>query len=608
MVRFHFDRRSFTIVVIEQDNHILLDFDISKISIESQKNQKILEKYIARSFNQLILDVEWSLGNIKNSMDSEAYEYGGGIWYKMEVKDIFWNQKRIRYILRAAQLKKKKCKDSDIFEEKTQNVKNGSKILKFDLSEESIQVKSTLRKNSQKVLKIRKCDIRHYNRWFTDRIKNYLKNINSEVAFLFKPFNAFSRMNLLFGLNKNYLIEQRHEKNSKNIIAKSILNKMRKNFSKKVREWMLLHQDLINILLIILNDIIHIIDDYEKILNPLPKPHYQTYNYHPNFNRDYFSEIQIPRQAYLLGFLFADGYITLEHKSSGDYFRIGLGLSKKEEMFLISFCESIGLNPEYIKTSNDFCSYTGEYTPIIRIRWGDQKMAKDLINLGMNYEFNEEKGRRVKKPTLPLLGNETLMLCFLLGFYDGDGSLGFTKFRKKSRVNPTIISSNNVFLFEIKKYYNIKHNINSYSYEKYDFKKEQIVETAGFRLFLGIDLFRKMLVSYPDSFERKRVSISFLDEQSISAQRLFLGKVLKKGEIEQISQFLSANRIGNLLGIDHRTIISFAREEYGINFKATGYYTSINNSLRWHGTNSPYYNSMTKWINYLNAKNKFPKD
>jgi hypothetical protein len=123
MVNFYFDRRNFTVDVIEQDNFMELDFNVSQI-FESKKNKPILEKYVARSFDQLIQDVKWSLKNIKKCMASEAYEYGGGIWYKLEVEEISWKQKRIRYILKAAQLKKKKCKVSDNFKEESQKFKN----------------------------------------------------------------------------------------------------------------------------------------------------------------------------------------------------------------------------------------------------------------------------------------------------------------------------------------------------------------------------------------------------------------------------------------------------------------------------------------------------
>ncbi|TFG24145.1 MAG: hypothetical protein EU533_02460, partial [Promethearchaeota archaeon] len=123
MVRFHFDRSDFTVEVIEQDDHFLLDFDTS-YTFESNKNRKILEKYKARSFDELILDVEWSLNNIKNSMESEAYNYGGGIFYKFEVEEISWNQKRIRYILKAAQLKKNESIEVNKFKEESQKVKN----------------------------------------------------------------------------------------------------------------------------------------------------------------------------------------------------------------------------------------------------------------------------------------------------------------------------------------------------------------------------------------------------------------------------------------------------------------------------------------------------
>lgn len=109
MVDFKFDRKNFTIKVIEQDSHILLDFDCSEYDANPHVtwSQKRLKKYISRSLNQLILDIEWSLENLKASMNSKAYAYGGGIRYKMEVERIFWHRKRIIYLLKAVQIKKK---------------------------------------------------------------------------------------------------------------------------------------------------------------------------------------------------------------------------------------------------------------------------------------------------------------------------------------------------------------------------------------------------------------------------------------------------------------------------------------------------------------------
>ena len=459
--------------------------------------------------------------------------------------------------------------------------------------------------HSPKVLIIKKEEILHYNKWLTDQIQKYLKKLDSKLEDLFTPYISFKNMGLLFGLTQNYLREQRYTKNSKNIISKSVLEEMKVSLSQKINDFIIKNPSLREILEHVNLDLLQIIENYENVLKPLPKPHYQMFKHHPEFNRNYFAEIITPEQAYWLGFLFADGYIALEHKKSGDYFRMGIGLSEKEKDLLNKFCKAIGLNPKFISTSMEYCSYTDKRTPIVRIRWGDQQMAMNLMDLGLNYEFNKMKGRRAKIPKLPLLKNKKLMLSFLLGYYDGDGSLGLTTFRNLPRVLPSIISSDYTFLLEIKVYFNIKYKIYNHSYEKYDFKQKKVVKTEGYKLLLGIDLFREMLISFRDSLKRKRVSIDFLDNQSTTSQRLWLRKILRKDKLEQMAQFLSAHKIGKLLGIDHRTLISFADEDYGFKFESGGYYASINNSIRWHGNDSPYYENMVKWKNYLKKLGKF---
>jgi hypothetical protein len=80
-----------------------------------------------------------------------------------------------------------------------------------------------------------------------------------------------------------------------------------------------------------------------------------------------------------------------------------------------------------------------------------------------------------------------------------------------------------------------------------------------------------------------------------------------KDDLMKMSKFLSAHKIGKLLNLNHITIMSFAREEFNIKFKSGGYYTTINNSIRWHGKESPYYKSISMWEAFLIKLGKFSK-
>ncbi len=449
--------------------------------------------------------------------------------------------------------------------------------------------------------------ISHYNQWLTDNIQNHIKNLDERIKFLFQPFESFSSMSCLFGLNGNYLREQRYSKNSENIIAVSKLKKMRDGFKKRISEWIELYPQFTQLLINAENDIINLIDEYKDKFRPLPSPYYQMYRHHPDFNRHYFAEILNLEQAYWLGFLLADGYIGLEHKTSGDYYRMGIGISEKDKSLLIDFCSAVGLNPDYIHTRMVKCSYTNEKIPISKIRWGDQNFAESLIKKGMNYAYNNEIGRRVKIPVIPKLKNIELMLSFLLGFYDGDGSLGLYIHKNgKKTIFPCITSSNKEFLLQIKQYFKIKYDLYRQISMKFDFKKSKIVKSKVYKLYLGTGLFKEMLKNFKESLKRKRFSIKVMEKYGISEKKEWLKNVLSKKKLIEISDVLSPWKIGERLGLDGRTIISYAVDELRINpFKEKGHYITISNSIRWNREKSEYYRKFQYWLKYLERLGKF---
>ncbi len=318
-------------------------------------------------------------------------------------------------------------------------------------------------------------------------------------------------MGALFGLHNNYMPNNRMYKNCKKIIAKSTLDEMRVNFKKNIENYTKKFPHLVELLLLFHSEILKFINEYEIILQPKPTPDYQMFNHHPNLKRDYFEIIDTYEKAYWLGFLFADGWIAIEHKKSGDYYRMGLQLSYKDKDVLQRFCKSIGLNPKYIKNRLVGSDFSTKLYHIGEIRWGDQKIAQDLVKLGIIYGYSEQKGRRVKTPRLPILQNRKLMLAFLSGFYDGDGTLGFDK--KTGKIRPRIASSEIDFLHQIKQYFGIKYQISTTEMVKFNIRTEKMVNIIGSRLDVDKEIFKEMLSIFKNSLERKRVPIDFFNEK-----------------------------------------------------------------------------------------------
>ncbi len=351
---------------------------------------------------------------------------------------------------------------------------------------------------------------KHYNRWLTDRIQKYLINLKPKIRFLFEPFTEFKNMGKLFGLYKNYIPTNRMINNDKKKIAKSTLKEMCVYFKKFIQNCMNKYPDLIHSLILVETDIIKFIDEYIEILQPKPTPDYQTFNHHPNFRRDYFKIIDTYEKAYWLGFLFADGYITIEHKKKGGYYRMGLQLSNKDKEIVYGFCENIGLNPKYVKHRLVGSDFSTKLYPVCEIRWGDQNMAQDIINLGMKYEYCKVKGRRVKTPRLPNLSNRNLMLTFLLGFYDGDGTLGLDK--KTGKIRPRIASSDVEFLQQINQYFGIVYKISSTTMLYFNIRRKKMIKTLGSRVDIDKEIFKEMLDAYKKSLERKRVPLEYFSD------------------------------------------------------------------------------------------------
>ena len=141
--------------------------------------------------------------------------------------------------------------------------------------------------------------------------------------------------------------------------------------------------------------------------------HYRKYF----FNFDYFSKIEEEKQAYWLGFLYADGSIESKGQYGEQAFKIAIGEIDLEllEKFKIDIESTYPIRyDEYKKTPN------AQRQVIQCLR--SQKTVDDLKKLGCF----EKKSLILKFPTSEQVPPH-LLPHFIRGYFDGDGSISCYK-------------------------------------------------------------------------------------------------------------------------------------------------------------------------------------
>lgn len=201
--------------------------------------------------------------------------------------------------------------------------------------------------------------------------------------------------------------------------------------------------------------------------------------YHPGINLNYFKNINSIEKAYWLGWLYAEGWMSLCLGAGRPYIEWGVGCSKEDDFLIKRFMREIGFNPKYLEYNKKKNFYR------IRISFTRMDFPDNLIKLGLNV------GKKSHIIKLPDLGNITinrnLYLAFFLGYFDGDGNMGTSEINSASRL----------FLEKIKNKFNIDKEIR---FDKND-------EGGVWRLTLGAELFNEMLENYQSSLPRKRIKL-----------------------------------------------------------------------------------------------------
>ena len=134
------------------------------------------------------------------------------------------------------------------------------------------------------------------------------------------------------------------------------------------------------------------------------------------FNESYFETIDSKDKAYFLGFLFADGCISL-----GVHGQYLFKLSLKDKYPILLFRKYLNSNKPISEINQSERSYSSG-TVMYSLEYSSPKTFQDLCNLGCspNKTFN------LKFPKIP----KELESHFIRGFFDGDGSVFIHKYNK----------------------------------------------------------------------------------------------------------------------------------------------------------------------------------
>ncbi|MEJ2248088.1 MAG: hypothetical protein P8Y97_00325, partial [Candidatus Lokiarchaeota archaeon] len=242
-----------------------------------------------------------------------------------------------------------------------------------------------------------------------------------------------------------------------------------------------------------------LIDYYKETNHNLKLYSKQQYHIHnPNLDESYFKDIDKNVKAYWLGFLGADGSITLGDDKKIRY-QISIELSSKDRNQIEKFCRALGINSDRIREREREINYKGEIKKFLTtyIQFTCKPMVEDLINLGF-LDFKDGNSfdfiSTLKSP---------LYKSFLLGFFDGDGGEGTSR----------IYSTNRKFLQQLKDDLNIRSDIRMERKEKLiDQNMINNLEINSkkpfYSLSLGASLFNSLLDTYGSSLQRKRVELS----------------------------------------------------------------------------------------------------
>ena len=177
---------------------------------------------------------------------------------------------------------------------------------------------------------------------------------------------------------------------------------------------------------------------YRTIKNIFDKKNIEIINNQnkTKFNENIFDSIDTEEKAYWLGFIFADGYIS----STDNTFELSLSIK----------------DIDHLKKFNIFMQHEHNNVKIGNVRLDDKEFKrcrwsvcnKHLWNVLNNYGCTPQKSLTLKFPDINIFKEKWLIIPFIRGYFDGDGSVSIT-----SNVLQISILGTKDFIENIQKYF-----------------------------------------------------------------------------------------------------------------------------------------------------------
>lgn len=127
------------------------------------------------------------------------------------------------------------------------------------------------------------------------------------------------------------------------------------------------------------------------------------------FDKDFFDIIDTEEKAYWLGFIYADGYVSIYNRN----YEFGIELSKVDVLHLDKLNKSMNSNVEISIRKRE-----GRY--LCNLRFSNKNLVESLIDKGVFLN----KTNILKFPSFL---EKSLTRHFIRGFFDGDGYVSFNK-------------------------------------------------------------------------------------------------------------------------------------------------------------------------------------
>lgn len=161
-----------------------------------------------------------------------------------------------------------------------------------------------------------------------------------------------------------------------------------------------------------------------------------NYKHKIHSKNESFWETPNPINCYVAGFCAADAYVC--EKKGHEAFK--LGISIKDEKHIQKFKELFEYTGQISKVQKRFGGNdSSPWTTLVCLQINSCK--KWIEDMKRNFNICQGKSKILKGPNLT---NEYLMMCFLCGFIDGDGSVVWDKWKKQPAIK--LFSSSNAIL------------------------------------------------------------------------------------------------------------------------------------------------------------------